>query len=484
MPGSSGRPVNEPQPLAHFTAATQEESHVSGWRVRVHLDREGRSEKGFDGCWRSGEALQGHVELERHGGGGDPPAPISSVLVRAYWQASTVWTNHRLVHIDKNPDQGFFSSLLKPTANGLQAVAELKGDWCRSAVEEGGEGIEVWHGGEVAIISREVAGDFPLLGLPVVAPEPVSISALEEAGRTTLPFAFTLPTISRITAASTCPGGGPPSRRELLQFARTPPPSLPGSDGLSGVVEWIVEVLVRFPELDTATSPTSDAPSPLADTSSESDPSSPSSSSHPSANVPPPPTPLVEEPPSFDLATANPSTDASPFGLLASSPTLLVHRIVFPFEPLDHHQQDLYSAWRPNVDGPWSIAIAQRQGIPIDEMVDDRPNDEGWVPSFGRDPRDEALGGSNMGPKRKHRGTLVDQEGGRAHWSSYEKRMTIKTKLGRAVGWIRAEVCFSPAISVASPAYSAPADVSPVPGGLRSACLSPHCSPSSQLHPP
>lgn len=455
VPGSSGRPVDQPHPLAHFTAATSgDEPHSSGWRVKLHLDREGRSEKGFDGCWRSGEALQGHVELERAGAG--EPAPISSVLVRAYWQSSTIYTAHRLVHIDKSPDQGFFSSLLKPSVSGIQAVAELKGDWCRSAVEEGGEGIEVWHGGEVAIISREVAGDFPLLGLPVLAPEPPPFSALEEAGRTTLPFAFTLPTSSRVTSASTCPGM-PPNRRELQHFARTPPPSLPGTEGLSGAVEWIVEVLVRFPDQDDASSPTSDTPSAAAtaatEPSSTSEPSSPtsltttaaiSSASPPAVSfpvtAPPPATPLVEEPPSFDLATANPSTAASPFGLLSSSSSLLVHRVVFPFEPLDHHAQDLYSSWRPNVDGPWSIAIAQRQGIPIDEIVDDRPDTEGFVPSFGRDPRDEALGGSNMGPKRKFRGALVEQEGGRAHWSSYEKRMAIKTRLGRAVGWIRSEV--------------------------------------------
>lgn len=408
--GSTGPAfTSEPPALTGFSAATPEAEHAAGWLARVHLDRQGRPE------WRSGEELAGFVELERVR---DDALAISSVIVRAYWQSTTVFTAHRLVQV--YPDQtGSFLAKLKP-ASSIQAIAETKAEWHRSHLDDGGEGIEIWSGGELAEIRREVEGDFPLLGglesqvgeeQPPPPPEPIA------DGRSSLPFAFVLPTSSRVTSSNVSLHP-PPDRRDLQIFARTPPASIPGSAGLSGVVEWVVEVLVRFQDTtDTLASSTADPPSAEAPLSS------------------------LDELPSFSSATDSSSDSISSFGFLSPAPHLLVHRVVFPFEPLDLHTQDMYSSWRPNTLGPWSLAVASRQGMPIDEVQDDRPVTEGWVPQFGRDPRDEALGGSNMGTRRVHRGVLVEQEGGKENWSSFEKRMAIKsTRLGRVVGWVRAEV--------------------------------------------
>ncbi|ORY64739.1 hypothetical protein BCR35DRAFT_308636 [Leucosporidium creatinivorum] len=398
--GSSTTTPTPPSPLSRFSAATRPDpAHPSGWQVKVHLDREGRAERGFDACWRSGERLQGFIELERTA---EEAKTISSVLVRAGWISATIYTALRLQQV--YPDQSTsFLAKLKP-ASSIQAISELKDEWHRSHCD-GGEGVEVWNGGELADISREVEGDFPLLAGGVSrASEPPPPPT--EDGRITLPFAFALPTSSRVTSSSVSLHP-PRGRRDLQLFDRTPPPSLPGSDGLAGVVEWFVEVLIRFQDAEPTT---------------------------------PSPAPLNDDLPSFRAATRDAASASSAFGLLQSSPTLLVSRITFPFEPRDHHAQDLYSSWRPNIHGPWSAAISSRQGIPIEEVEDDRPITEDVVPRFGRDPRDEALGGSNMGTRRKHRGVLVEQEGGRGQWSSFEKRMAVKSsRLGRVVGWVRSE---------------------------------------------
>lgn len=399
--GSSSTKPAPPSPLSRFSAATPPDlAHPSGYQVKIHLDREGRADRGFDACWRSGERLQGFIELQRQEEEG--AKAISSVLVRVCWLSATVYTALRLQQVYPDQSSGFLAKL-KP-ASSIQAVSELKDEWHRSD----GAGIEVWSGGELADIGREVEGDFPLLAGGVTraaAPPPPPA----EDGRMTLPFAFALPTSSRVNSSSVSLHP-PRGRRDLQLFDRTPPSSIPGSEGLSGAIEWFIEVLIRFQDAEPAT-PTLSA--------------------------------LSDDPPSFRAATHE-AASTSVFGLLQSSPTLLVSRITFPFEPLDHHAQDLYSSWRPNIHGPWSAAIAGRQGIPIDEVEDDRAITEDVVPQFGRDPRDEALGGSNMGTKRKHRGVLVGQEGGREHWSSFEKRMAVKSsRLSRVVGWVRSEVRYS-----------------------------------------
>lgn len=403
LPGGSSSTAKPapPSPLSRFSAATAPDpAHPSGYQVKVHLDREGRADRGFDACWRSGERLQGFIELERTA---DEARTISSVLVRVGWLSATLYTALRLQQVYPDQSTGFLAKL-KP-ASSIQAISELKDEWHRSD----GEGIEVWTGGELAEIGREVEGDFPLLAGGVTrAAEPPP--APTEDGRMTLPFTFALPTSSRVNSSSVTLHP-PRGRRDLQLFDRTPPPSLPGSEGLSGVVEWFVEVLIRFQDADST------------------------ESTHSLLN---------DNLPSFHAATYE-NASSSVFGLLQSSPTLLVSRITFPFEPVDHHAQDLYSSWRPNIHGPWSAAVAGRQGIPIEEVEDDRPITEDVVPQFGRDPRDEALGGSNMGTKRKHRGVLVEQEGGKGQWSSFEKRMAVKSsRLNRVVGWVRSEVSSSP----------------------------------------
>lgn len=62
------------------------------------------------------------------------------------------------------------------------------------------------------------------------------------------------------------------------------------------------------------------------------------------------------------------------------------------------------------------------------------------VPAFGRDPRDEALGGTNMGSKRAMKGKFVEREGGRNAWCTFEKRMVVQGAIGRKQGWVRTEV--------------------------------------------
>jgi hypothetical protein len=89
------------------------------------------------------------------------------------------------------------------------------------------------------------------------------------------------------------------------------------------------------------------------------------------------------------------------------------------------------------VTGSWSAAVAKYNGIPLDEIANERPVTEGIVSSFGREPRNDALGASHMGARRKMRGALIGREGGPAKWPGYEKRMAIKSRIGRVIGWIR-----------------------------------------------
>ncbi|SCZ87770.1 BZ3500_MvSof-1268-A1-R1_Chr2-3g05238 [Microbotryum saponariae] len=403
----TGIPDQQPRSTVSSTSLSQPSFHESGWKVALNLDHQGRTGNDSEGCWRSGETLSGFIQLDPIPGVSQKA--ISSVIVRVYVQSNTVYTAYRFVQTSETAT-GLFSKLKTSGAGGITAINEIKGEWHRAYID-GGSGREIWHGGELEEIQREVEGDFPLLGeeqqripiLPVVRQnEPQS-----------LPFAFTLPTTVRISTSNSL-NHRIPGRGELQTYRRTPPPSIPGTQHGEVAVEWIAEVLVRFQDLD-----------------------------EPGEDLAVPSTPINmnddDSLPNFEMATFDPASRHSEFGFLSSSPNLQVHRVVFPFEPSDHDAQDLYSFWRPTAAGAWSETVARYNGLNLDEIEDDRPVTEGIVPKFGRDPRDEALGGSNMGPKRSMKGKLVDRLGGRDMWMSFEKRMGIKSKLGRLTGWIRVE---------------------------------------------
>ncbi|SCV75008.1 BQ2448_8037 [Microbotryum intermedium] len=362
------------------SSQSQPQSHESGWNVALNLDHQGRTGNDSEGCWRSGEALSGFIQLD--------PIPgvrqkaISSVIVRVYVQSNNVYMAYRFVQTSE-PATGLLSKLKTSGAGGITAINEIMGEWHRAYIDEEQQRIPI---------------------LPVARPnEPQS-----------LPFAFTLPTTVRVSVSNSLTHRLP-GHAELQTYRRTPPPSIPGTLHGAVAVEWIAEVLVRFQDLDDP---------------GEED-----------LTVPPTPIDMNDDDslPNFETATFDPASRVSEFGFLKSSPNLQVHRVVFPFEPSDHDAQDLYSFWRPTAAGAWSETVARYNGLNLDEIEDDRLFTEGLVPKFGRDPRDEALGGSNMGPRRAMRGKLVDKLGGRDMWSSFEKRMGIKSKLGRLTGWIRVE---------------------------------------------
>ncbi|KAK4049166.1 hypothetical protein OIV83_004314 [Microbotryomycetes sp. JL201] len=409
--------------MTKYTAATTGQPALSsdddsGWRVSVELDKEGRTETGPTACWRSGETLCGVVRMQH----ADPATPgarrkrIASVIARAFWQSSTMYRVAKIV--PEEPKAGL-SKVFK-SANAFKTVAELRGEWHRS---EFGEGAELWHGGELEDISREVEGDFPLLAAQsrsqAADSEPSPPAWHENRDLYDLPFRITLPTVSRVTSCNALPNGGP-LRRQLQHFKRTPPSSLKGTDVQAGAIEWIVEVIVRYMNESGAQV----TPAEAASATSLSNPDGAQDG----------------DLPSFPEAVNEGSDGFDEFGLLQPSDSLAVIRTVFPFEPLDHHVQDLYSAWRPKTDVPWAEPVARYNGLTLEEIEDPRPVSEGIVPSFGRDPRDEALGGSHMGPKRKTLSTLLEVEGGREKWIGYEKRMSVKGRFGRFVAWIRSEM--------------------------------------------
>ncbi|KAM0786492.1 hypothetical protein ACM66B_001950 [Microbotryomycetes sp. NB124-2] len=416
--------------MTSYTAATparaaDDTDDGSGWRVSVELDREGRTETGPSACWRSGETLCGVVRLHPSGpatSDGQPTPPrkrIASVIARAFWQSSTTYKVARI--LPDEPKTGV-AKIFK-SANSFKTVAELKGEWHRS---EAGEGIELWHGGELEEISRQVEGDFPLLAgqepAPIQAPdndEPSPPPAFHQDGdRHSLPFRIPLPTISKVTSCNALPQGGP-LRRQLQHFKRTPPASLRGSEIQAGAIEWVVEVIVRYMSESGAQTPSTAAQDMQAPT----------------------PLPVADSDlPTFREAVNEGVDGFDQFGLILPSAELAVTRVVFPFEPLDNHVQDLYSAWRPKIDVPWAEPVARYNGLTLDEIEDPRPVTEGVVPCFGRDPRDEALGGSHMGPKRETLSKLLEQEGGREKWIGYEKRMAVKGRFGRLVAWVRSEM--------------------------------------------
>ena len=460
-PGADGDAKGGVYPLVGYTAASEglASTHKeTGWMVAVHLDRQGRSAHGEGSRWRSGESLRGWVELtapaEPPGGQdqtrGPQPRPCS-VICRAFCQSTTLYFIAKVTTADYGPNGRL--GRLKPAAlsTAVKTETSCQVEWNRAFLRGGGEGVELWQDGELEEVIREVDRDFAAfhhaggegegevdgalatatLGpldsrdVPLSSREPGSESppppAEARMGQQVFPFEFLLPTAMRVAEANPL-RHPPPDRHALHHFRRTPPPSLPALEGLTGCVEWTVECLVRFPEPDQTASPLATANPSLARVRSG------------ASNAPQEPLPTFHDP--------TPSTTASlsQFGLLSATPTLLVHRANFPFEPADTHAQDLYSAWRPDVTGAWAEAVARYNNIPLHEIQDLTPVPSGSiVPAFGRDPRNEALGGSNMGPLRAMSGNLVGREGGRARWTSYEKRMPVKNVIGRTIGWTRTE---------------------------------------------
>lgn len=128
-------------------------------------------------------------------------------------------------------------------------------------------------------------------------------------------------------------------------------------------------------------------------------------------------------------------------GLLFASPSLLVSRRLFDFEPLDRDVQDLYSAWSPT-DRPKAKA-AVRNGERLTEQEDDFAIQErveafGRVPYFGQDVRGEVLGGVFLS---SHQNKALGDLGGK--WSSFEKRVPLSNFIGQSSGLLRSEVSYN-----------------------------------------
>ncbi|KAM0750415.1 hypothetical protein T439DRAFT_381107 [Meredithblackwellia eburnea MCA 4105] len=412
--------------FSHTSATPLNEVHPSGWKVAIILDREGRSDTGPGRCWRSGEVVRGVVQVER----ADIPGQegpferkkVISVILRAFWQSTTQFQTQRLLE-PKQPT-GVLGKL-QPAAVNLRSVTETRAEWHRGYCLDGGEGTEVWNGGELEDISRQVEGDFPLLeglrngGSDSEMPPPIVTPTItrpdehsNEADQTTLPFSFGLPTTTLVTYANAVPN--PPASRRLTQnYVRTPPASLSSQASRNGTVEWVVEALVRVASPETIAEVQAQEAAGVGAGGEE------------------------DLPPAFANTISFSSPDyPTRYGHLTSTPDLIVRRVVFPFEPSDHHSQDLLSSWRPELEGPWVSVVAGHNGLTIDEIRDERPVTTPVVPCIGRDARDEALGGTYVGPARPLRGQLIEREGGREKWSTFEKRMPIRNVFGKLSGYI------------------------------------------------
>lgn len=407
-------------------------SHESGWKLSISLDKEGR---GMKMPWRSNEGLRGSVVVEPREGLTGPPRRIKSLIVKAFWTSRTQFETSHLVEV---PSTSRFGA-----ATGTKVIVNVRSEWHRGFLENGGEGVEIWDGvgGELQEITREIEETFFSEDL-----QRENAPLAEESninGLRTLPFAFLLPSVTRVTMSN--PSLQPPVNRFLLQnYPRTPPASLLAEDCRHACVEWTVEAILRFedevvlssiPSLNDPTLLSSSLPDtptlpPVASTSAAVEDADNEVSA------------VIKELPTFLASTHDITSPFSHVGFLTTTPSLLVQRIVFPFEPNDNHAQDLYSQWRPIVSGRWASVVAKHNGIPLEEIsMEDKPVIPGkTVPCFGRDPRDESLGGTNMGNLRAMKGLLVEKFGGRDRWSTFEKRMIYQSKMGRKQGWVRSEV--------------------------------------------
>ena len=389
--------------------------------MKIVLHREGREEEGEGSCWRSGEQLNGRIELDAIAG--MEQKSIEGLVIRAFHNSVTVYSHFYRVDPSDSVRVQNMANKYPGYYHGLAAgkiVTEERIEFHRGFC---GEPIELWSGDALEGIARSVEGDFPLLegdrgaggGFERSLPEIVD-------GRAVLPFSFLLPTTTRSDTAASL-GGAPSDRQYLRDFIRSPPPSLSGKDCGKGCIEWVVEALLTVNDGSSGTS-LETAPSP-----------------RPSDLTP------LDSPPTFDSAVNH--HDLSAHGLLNSRSSLLVERIIFPFEPRDADTQDLYSSWTTRPPSHVARLVASRSGIhPSDlgghsdgfEQWEDTPVDEHVdVPQFGRDPRNDSLGGSYVNG-RNLKGTLVEQRGGRTKWTTFEKSITIKSSiLGLFAGRIRTE---------------------------------------------
>ena len=413
-----------------YTAATtpsEGSASGSGWEMKIVLDREGRPAEGEGSHWRSGEQLYGRIKLSAIVG--QEQKAIEGLVIRAFNNSVTVWTHsYRTVWTDGQKNKG-----------GLavgKIVSEEKIEFHRGYV---GEPIELWSGDALEGIARSVEGDFPLLegdraggaGFERSLPEIVD-------GRAVLPFSFLLPTTTRSDTAASF-SHAPLDRQYLRDFIRSPPPSVKCA---RGCIEWVVEALMTVND-GTTGSALDTAPSP-----------------RPSDLTP------VDLPPTFDSAINY--HDPSAHGLLHSRPSLLVERVVFPFEPRDADTQDLYSSWNARPPSHVARLVASRSGLEPSDLGGYRDESEQWeefpteqhvdVPQFGRDPRDDSLGGSYVNG-RNLQGVLVDQKGGRSKWTTFEKSIEksipIKSSiLGLFAGRIRSEASVPYPITISRHAAS------------------------------
>ncbi|GAA6021653.1 hypothetical protein JCM10207_008099 [Rhodosporidiobolus poonsookiae] len=194
-------------------------------------------------------------------------------------------------------------------------------------------------------------------------------------------FAFVLPKTTHATFSN--PSWCPPSdRHDLQKYERCAPPSFapPTGDIHDGTVEWVVEVLLR----------------------TEADPGRSFSASGPS-----------DELPSFAVASAAVGEHASR-GLLESTPSVLVKRITFPFEPYDRYVEDYQRAWHDDA-------------APV-------------IPSLGRDPRDELSMSKRVDPGEMAPERLVLREDREVAWSTYFREIAVKGGLMGKSSTLRAEI--------------------------------------------
>lgn len=212
-----------------------------------------------------------------------------------------------------------------------------------------------------------------------------------------------------------------------MKFERCAPPSFDNLDATNGRVEWVVEVLLRT-ELPGA------GGAPLG---------SPPSS--------------ADELPPFDPAPSA-SGELSSRGLLRSTPSVLVKRITFPFQPLDRFVEDYQSSWYD-------------AAAPL-------------CPSFGRDSRDELTATKRVEPAEMAEDRLVVMDGGEEKWLTYYKEVAVKTSalaLGKKSTILRAEVTFLSLVNSALSLISIVADLLPQPPYRPSHC---HCHPLPPTPPP
>lgn len=292
-----------PTPTATATAPDPTHSGTSGWRIAIHLDREGRppSWDNHSSKWRSGETLKGRVELSQVA---PAAAPITSVIVRSFWQSTTTFVTSAI----SAPSM----ARMMGKDDGVRGRVVEHGEFHRGYLEAGGEGVELWEAAEeLELLRREVERDFPLLGGPAtpldlerreVASRPADVR--DPSGPLSFDFTFLIPTSTRSTFSNSSPSA-PANRGILINFMRTPPPSFATTNGS---VQWFVEVLLRTEEAPTATQA------------------------------------LPDDLPTFGSAIEDGA--ASDFrGLLQPSASLTIKRTEFPFEPLDNHVQDFNSHW-------------------------------------------------------------------------------------------------------------------------------------------